>query len=180
MTAKTRLLKLLASRNNSQRSAARFKASCQRSPAFSPRSGSRSRNASSQPCAIIQSRMAMASALFALEWEMKIRDTATTLDHSTAACNSRIKIVNQLGKRGRLCSVPSLVAAIASNNETAPECGGHRAIAVRAVVARHIAQERHPHVPVGVDQAGHDDEAAEPLNGLATLNHAAALAVQVR
>ena len=53
--------------------------------------------------------MAMASALFALEWEMKIRDTATTLDHSTAACNSRIKIVNQLGKRGRLCSVPSLV-----------------------------------------------------------------------
>src|SRR5215475_8979890 len=127
MTAKTRLLRLLASRNsarhhldaaqtgetrnttNSQRSAARFKASCQRSPAFSPRSGSRSRNTSSQPCAIIQSRMAMASALFALEWEMKIRDTATTLDHSTAACNSRIKIVNQLGKRGRLCSVPSLV-----------------------------------------------------------------------
>jgi hypothetical protein len=49
---------------NSQRSAARFKASCQRSPALSPRSGSRSRNTSSQPWAVIQSRMAMASALF--------------------------------------------------------------------------------------------------------------------
>src|SRR5215471_21628217 len=94
MTAKTRLLRLLASRNSarhhldaaqtgetrnitiSQCSAARFNASCQRSPALSPRIGSRSRNTSFQPCVIIQSRMAMACALLALEWERKIRDTA--------------------------------------------------------------------------------------------------------
>ena len=37
---------------------------------------------------------------------------------------------------------------------------GHREIAVRAVVAGHVAQQRRPHVPMGIDQAGHDDEAA--------------------
>ena len=86
-----RLFRFLASRNSathhsdarhagdtrkitsSQRSAACFKAFCHLSPAFSPRSGSRSRNRSSQPWLMSQSRTAMASALFPLEWLKKIR-----------------------------------------------------------------------------------------------------------
>ena len=96
-----RLLRLLASRNSarhhfepahtgetrkitiSQSSAARFNASCQRSPALRPPSASRSRKMSSQPCARIQSRTAMASAMSALEWLRKIRDMALHIPRGT-------------------------------------------------------------------------------------------------
>jgi hypothetical protein len=69
----------------SQCSAARFNSFCQRSPAFNPRSGSRSRNKLSQPWAIIQSRMAIAWALLALEWLKKMRDMGATVSNLSPA-----------------------------------------------------------------------------------------------
>src|SRR5215470_14418427 len=62
----------------SQRLAASCRARSQRSPAATPRLGSRSRNRSDQPAATSQSRSAMASALLNEECEMKIRDTGHT------------------------------------------------------------------------------------------------------
>jgi hypothetical protein len=60
----------------SHRSAASLRACSKSSPSLMPRSGSRSRKTSSQPSASSQSRSARASALFALEWLKKMRDTA--------------------------------------------------------------------------------------------------------
>ena len=57
----------------SQRSAARRSASCQRSPAASPRSGSMSRKTSSQPLLASQRPSATASSSFALEWLRNMR-----------------------------------------------------------------------------------------------------------
>jgi hypothetical protein len=93
-TPRMRLLRLFASRNSarhhfdaaqpgeisriasSQRSAAPLSAPCQRSPALSPRSGSRSRKTSFQPSAVNHSCRAIASPASALEWLKKMRATA--------------------------------------------------------------------------------------------------------
>ena len=47
-----------------------------------------------------------------------------------------------------------------ARREDLAERGGHGKIAVLRIVARHITQQRRPHMPVSIDQARHDDEAA--------------------
>lgn len=62
----------------SQRSAARRRASCHRSPAAKPRWGSTSRNTSSQPFSVSQCLRATASSSSVLEWLRKMRDMSSS------------------------------------------------------------------------------------------------------